>query len=178
MLGEKTKGYRLGLKGKDMKKSLFLAIAALCATMTFAITPQELADSLNVFVSQRAYLGKVKVSDIQLDEKNITVTTCNRLSCISLSPEEIAGLKESVRQWVGGAPTAQVHILTDGKELDEWVTAIYRKRDKKLQYKGAYTKSTGRYATSQSRNLRCNISAPELQLARCKMLIYCGSSTI
>ena len=123
-----------------MKKSLLLAIAALCATMTFAITPQELADSLNQFASQRAYLGKVKVSDIQIDEKNITITTCNRLSCISLTPEEIAGLKESVRQWVGGAPTAQVNILSDGKELDEWVTALYRKRDKKLQYKPASAK--------------------------------------
>ena len=123
-----------------MKKSLFLAIAALCATMTFAITPQELADSLNQFASQRAYLGKVKVSDIQIDEKNITVTTCNRLSCISLTPEEIAGLKESVRQWVGGAPNAQVQIISDGKELDEWVTALYRKRDKKLQYKPASAK--------------------------------------
>ena len=123
-----------------MKKSFFLAIAALCATMTFAITPQELADSLNVFASQRAYLGKVKVSDIQIDEKNITINTCNRLSCISLTPEEIAGLKESVRQWVGGAPTAEVQIISDGKELDEWVTALYRKRDKKLQYKMATAK--------------------------------------
>ena len=123
-----------------MKKSLLLAIAALCATMTFAITPEELADSLNVFASQRAYLGKVKVSDMQIDENNITITTCNRLSCVSLTPEEIAGLKESVRQWVGGAPTAQVHILSDGKELDEWVTALYRKRDKKLQYKPASAK--------------------------------------
>ena len=123
-----------------MKKSLLLAIAALCATMTFAITPEELADSLNQFASQRAYLGKVKVSDIQIDEKNITITTCNRLSCVSLTPEEITGLKESVRQWVGGAPTAQVNILSDGKELDEWVTALYRKRDKKLQYKPASAK--------------------------------------
>lgn len=123
-----------------MKKSFFLAIAALCATMTFAITPQELADSLNVFASQRAYLGKVKVSDIQIDEKNITINTCNRLSCISLSPEEIAGLKESVRQWVGGAPTAEVQIISDGKELNEWVTALYRKRDKKVQYKPASAK--------------------------------------
>ena len=123
-----------------MKKSFFLAIAALCATMTFAITPQELADSLNVFASQRAYLGKVKVSDIQIDEKNITINTCNRLSCVSLSPEEIAGLKESVRQWVGGAPTAEVQIISDGKELDEWVTALYKKRDKKLQYKPASAK--------------------------------------
>ena len=123
-----------------MKKSFFLAIAALCATMTFAITPQELADSLNVFASQRAYLGKVKVSDIQIDEKNITINTCNRLSCISLTPEEIAGLKESVRQWVGGAPTAEVQIISDGKELDEWVTALYRKRDKKVQYKPASAK--------------------------------------
>ena len=123
-----------------MKKSLLLAIAALCATMIFAITPEELADSLNQFASQRAYLGKVKVSDIQMDEKNITITTCNRLSCISLTPEEIAGLKESVRQWVGGAPAAQVNILSDGKELNEWVTALYRKRDKKLQYKPASAK--------------------------------------
>ena len=123
-----------------MKKSFFLAIAALCATMTFAITPQELADSLNVFASQRAYLGKVKVSDIQIDEKNITINTCNRLSCISLSPEEIAGLKESVRQWVGGTPTAEVQIISDGKELNEWVTALYKKRDKKLQYKPASAK--------------------------------------
>ena len=123
-----------------MKKSFFLAIAALCATMTFAITPQELADSLNVFASQRAYLGKVKVSDIQINEKNITINTCNRLSCISLTPEEIAGLKESVRQWVGGAPTAEVQIISDGKELDEWVTALYRKRDKKVQYKPASAK--------------------------------------
>ena len=123
-----------------MKKSLLLAIAALCATMTFAITPEELADSLNVFASQRAYLGKVKVSDIQIDEKNITITTCNRLSCVSLSPQEIDELKSSVRQWVGGAPTAQVNILSDGKELNEWVTAIYQKRDKKLQYKPASAK--------------------------------------
>lgn len=123
-----------------MKKSFLLAIAALCATMTFAITPQELADSLNVFASERAYLGKVKVSDIQIDEKNITVTTCNRLSCLSLTPEEIAQLKESVRQWVGGTPTATVSIISDGKELDEWVTALYKKRDKKLQYKPASAK--------------------------------------
>lgn len=123
-----------------MKKLFLLAIAALCATMTFAITPQELADSLNVFASERAYLGKVKVSDIQIDEKNITVTTCNRLSCISLTPEEIAQLKESVRQWVGGTPTATVSIISDGKELDEWVTALYKKRDKKLQYKPASAK--------------------------------------
>ena len=123
-----------------MKKSFFLAIAALCATMTFAITPEELADSLNVFASQRAYLGKVKVSDIQIDEQNITITTCNRLSCVSLSPQEIDELKSSVRQWVGGAPTAQVNILSDGKELNEWVTAIYQKRDKKLQYKMATAK--------------------------------------
>ena len=122
---------------RRMKKSLLLAIAALCATMTFAITPEELADSLNVFASERAYLGKVKVSDIQIDEKNITVTTCNRLSCISLTPQEITQLKESVRQWVGGTPTATVSIISDGKELDEWVTALYKKRDKKLQYKMA-----------------------------------------
>lgn len=123
-----------------MKKSFFLAIAAVCATMTFAITPEELADSLNEFASQRAYLGKVKVSDIQIDDKNITITTCNRLSCISLAPIEIAELKESVRQWVGGAPDAQVQIISDGKELDEWVTALYRKRDKKSQYKMASAK--------------------------------------
>ena len=123
-----------------MKRAFLIAIAALCATMTFAITPQELADSLSVFASERAYVGKVKVSDIQMDEKNITVTTCNRLASISLTPEEITTLKESVRQWVGGAPTAQVHIFSDGKELDEWVTALYRKRDKKLQYKVASAK--------------------------------------
>ena len=123
-----------------MKKSFFLAIAALCATTTFAITPQELADSLSVFASERAYVGKVKVSDIQMDEKNITVTTCNRLASISLKPEEIAQLKESIRQWVGGAPTVQVNILSDGKELDEWVTALYKKRDKKLQYKAVSAK--------------------------------------
>ena len=123
-----------------MKRAFLIAIAALCATMTFAITPQELADSLSVFASERAYVGKVKVSDIQMDEKNITVTTCNRLASISLTPEEITMLKESVRQWVGGAPTAQVHIFSDGKELDEWVTALYKKRDKKLQYKAVSAK--------------------------------------
>ena len=124
----------------NMKKSFLLAIAILCATVSFAITTKELADSLNVFASERAYLGKVKVSDIQMDDKNITITTCNRLSCISLSPQEIADLKESVRQWVGGASTANVSIISDGKELDEWVTAVYKKRDKKLQYKMASAK--------------------------------------
>ena len=123
-----------------MKRAFLIAIAALCATLAFAITPQELADSLSVFASERAYVGKVKVSDIQMDEKNITVTTCNRLASISLTPEEITMLKESVRQWVGGAPTAQVHIFSDGKELDEWVTALYKKRDKKLQYKAVSAK--------------------------------------
>ena len=118
-----------------MKKSIILAIAALCATMTLAITPQELADSLSQFAAERAYVGKVKVSDMQIDDKNITITTCSRLSCISLTPQEILSLKESVRQWVEGNPKAQVNIISDGKELNEWVTALYQKRNPKEQYK-------------------------------------------
>ena len=123
-----------------MKKSFFLAIATLCATMTFAITPEELANSLNQFASERAYLGKVKVSDVQTNEKSITITTCNRLSCISLSPAEITALKDSVRQWMDAAPTTEINIISDGKELNEWVTARFVKRDAKLQYKPAHTK--------------------------------------
>ena len=123
-----------------MKKTWIIGLLSLLCVGAHAITSQELADSLSVFASERAYVGKVKVSDIQMDEKNITVTTCNRLASISLTPEEITMLKESVRQWVGGAPTAQVHIFSDGKELDEWVTALYKKRDKKLQYKAVSAK--------------------------------------
>ena len=123
-----------------MKKAYILVIAALCATITFAITPEELASSLSDFASERAYVGKVKVSDIQIDDKNITVTTCNRLACISLSPEEVSSLKDSVRLWVGVDPTMQVNIISDGKELNEWGTALYTKRDKNLQYKVASAK--------------------------------------
>ncbi len=123
-----------------MKKTWIIGLLSLLYVGAYAITPQELADSLSVFASERAYVGKVKVSDIQMDEKNITVTTCNRLASISLTPEEIATLKESVRTWVGGAPTAQVNIISDDKELEEWVTALYKKRDKKLQYKAVSAK--------------------------------------
>lgn len=123
-----------------MKKTWIIGLLSLLCVGAHAITSQELADSLSVFASERAYVGKVKVSDIQMDEKNITVTTCNRLASISLTPEEIATLKESVRTWVGGAPTAQVNIISDDKELEEWVTALYKKRDKKLQYKVASAK--------------------------------------
>ena len=123
-----------------MKKTWIIGLPSLLCVGAHAITSQELADSLSVFASERAYVGKVKVSDIQMDEKNITVTTCNRLASISLTPEEIATLKESVRTWIGGAPTAQVNIISDDKELEEWVTALYKKRDKKLQYKVASAK--------------------------------------
>ena len=123
-----------------MKKAYILVIAALCATITFAITPEELASSLSDFASERAYVGKVKVSDIQIDDNNITVTTCNRLACISLSPKEVSSLKDSVRLWVGVDPTMQVNIISDGKELNEWGTALYTKRDKNLQYKVASAK--------------------------------------
>ncbi len=123
-----------------MKKTWIIGLLSLLCVGAHAITSQELADSLSVFASERAYVGKVKVSDIQMDEKNITITTCNRLASISLTPEEIATLKESVRTWVGGAPTAQVNIISDDKELEEWVTALYKKRDKKLQYKVASAK--------------------------------------
>lgn len=123
-----------------MKKTWIIGLLSLLCVGAHAITSQELADSLSVFASERAYVGKVKVIDIQMDEKNITVTTCNRLASISLTPEEIATLKESVRTWIGGAPTAQVNIISDDKELEEWVTALYKKRDKKLQYKVASAK--------------------------------------
>ena len=123
-----------------MKKSFLLAIATLFATMTFAITPEQLADSLDIFASERAYLGKVKVSDIRINEKDITITTCSRLSSVSLSPDEIATLKESVRLWMDAAPKTQINIISDGKELSEWVTARFVKRDAKLQYKPAHAK--------------------------------------
>lgn len=123
-----------------MKKTWIIAFVSAICVSVFAITPEELADSLNQFASQRANVGKVKVSDIKINEKDITITTCNRLSCISLSPQEIAELKDSVRTWVGGEPKAQVYIFSDDKELDEWVTAIYKKRDKNLQYKMASAK--------------------------------------
>lgn len=122
-----------------MKNTLIFLFSLLCVG-AYAITPEELADSLTNYASQHAYLGKVKVSDIQMDEKNIIVTTCNRLSCISLTPAQITQLKDSVRTWVGGAKDASVQIISDGKELNEWVTALYRKRSKNLQYKMATAK--------------------------------------
>ena len=72
-----------------MKKTWIIGLLSLLYVGAYAITPQELADSLSVFASERAYVGKVKVSDIQMDEKNITVTTCNRLASISLTQRRL-----------------------------------------------------------------------------------------
>ena len=99
-----------------------------------AIDKQALTDTLTAFVKQHAYTETVKVSNIRVKNKFITLHTNRALSTISLSENEVRDLRLLVSQMILGNHLGKVPIYTDEYEIGELVTTRHRHRAKNARY--------------------------------------------
>ena len=118
-----------------MKNKLFLFLLTISISCSaWAIDKQILTDTLTAFVKQHAYTESVKVSNIRVKNKFITLYTNRALSTISLSENEVRDLRLLVSQMVLGNNQGKVTIYTDGYEIGELVTARHHHRAKNARY--------------------------------------------
>ena len=99
-----------------------------------AIDKQALSDTLTAFVHERAFAESVKVSNIRVKNQYVTIYTNKALSVVSLSEQEVRDLRLLVSQMVLGNNQGRVTIYTDGYEIGELVTSLYRHRAKNARY--------------------------------------------
>ena len=111
---------------------LLLAMATCLPAM--AIAKQALADTLSHFVHQRAFAENVTISNIRVKNSYVTLYTNKALSVVSLSDQEVQDLRRLVSQMIYGHHNGKVTIYTDGYEIGELVTSLYRHRAKNARY--------------------------------------------
>lgn len=99
-----------------------------------AIDRDLLADTLTAFVHERAYSESVKISNIRVKNQFVTLYTNKALSVVSLSPSEVTQLRLLVSRLIFGHNHGKVTIYTDGYEIGELVTTLYRSRTKSARY--------------------------------------------
>lgn len=108
---------------------LFLFIGLVWSTQSaFAISTKELGDSLNAYTDFPEFIPKVKVKNLRVNKLNVNVYTNKTLSALSLSPEELTGLRKKVSQWVLGTERGHINIYSDGYELGDLITDRFRTR--------------------------------------------------
>ena len=118
-----------------MKNKFFLLLMACTFSwQLLAIDKQALTDTLTAFVKQHAYTETVKVSNIRVKNKFITLHTNRALSTISLSENEVRDLRLLVSQMILGNNLGKVTIYTDEYEIGELVTTRHRHRAKNARY--------------------------------------------
>lgn len=118
-----------------MKSKIFTLLVACCLGLqAMAIDKQALADTLTAFVHERAFAESVRVSNIRVKNQFVTVYTNKALSVVSLSDNDVRNLRLLVSQMVLGNNQGKVTIYTDGYEIGELVTSLYRHRAKNVRY--------------------------------------------
>ena len=118
-----------------MKNKFFLLLMACTFSwQLLAIDKQALTDTLTAFVKQHAYTETVKVSNIRVKNKFVTLHTNRALSTISLSENEVRDLRLLVSQMILGNNLGKVTIYTDEYEIGELVTTRHRHRAKNARY--------------------------------------------
>ena len=118
-----------------MKSKIFTLLMACCLGLqAMAIDKQALSDTLTAFVHERAFAESVKVSNIRVKNQYVTLYTNKALSVVSLSDSEVRDLRLLVSQMVLGNKNGKVTIYTDGYEIGELVTSLYRHRAKNARY--------------------------------------------
>ena len=118
-----------------MKSKIFTLLMACCLGLqAMAIDKQALSDTLTAFVHERAFAESVKVSNIRVKNQFVTLYTNKALSVVSLNENEVRDLRLLVSQMVLGNNQGKVTIYTDGYEIGELVTSLYRHRAKNARY--------------------------------------------
>ena len=119
----------------NMKSKIFTLLMACCLGLqAMAIDKQALSDTLTAFVHERAFAESVKVSNIRVKNQFVTLYTNKALSVVSLNENEVRDLRLLVSQMVLGNNQGKVTIYTDGYEIGELVTSLYRHRAKNARY--------------------------------------------
>ena len=109
-------------------------LACCFGLQAMAIDKQALSDTLTAFVHERAFAESVKVSNIRVKNQYVTLYTNKALSVVSLNENEVRDLRTLVSQMVLGNKNGKVTIYTDGYEIGELVTSLYRHRAKNARY--------------------------------------------
>ena len=118
-----------------MKSKLFIIMMACgFAVQALAIDKQALSDTLTAFVHERAFAESVKVSNIRVKNQFVTLYTNKALSVVSLNESEVRDLRLLISQLVLGNNQGKVTIYTDGYEIGDLVTSLYRHRAKPARY--------------------------------------------
>lgn len=118
-----------------MKSKLFIIMMACgFAVQALAIDKQALSDTLTAFVHERAFAESVKVSNIRVKNQFVTLYTNKALSVVSLNESEVRDLRLLISQLVLGNNQGKVTIYTDGYEIGDLVTSLYRHRAKTARY--------------------------------------------
>lgn len=118
-----------------MKSKIFILLMTCCFGMqAMAIDKEALSDTLTAFVHERAFAESVKVSNIRVKNQFVTLYTNKALSVVSLNENEVRDLRLLVSQMVLGNNQGKVTIYTDGYEIGELVTSLYRHRAKNARY--------------------------------------------
>ena len=118
-----------------MKSKLFIIMMACgFAVQALAIDKQALSDTLTAFVHERAFAESVKVSNIRVKNQFVTLYTNKALSVVSLNESEVRDLRLLISQLVLGNTQGKVTIYTDGYEIGDLVTSLYRHRAKTARY--------------------------------------------
>lgn len=106
-----------------MKKVLVCISLMLLSMLAMAITPEELADSLNTWCDFPQSVPPVKVQQIRQYSKEVRVQTNKTLSGKGMTAEETKQLKSMVARWVSTGRNSvranQVKIYSDGYEIGE-----------------------------------------------------------
>lgn len=118
-----------------MKRTITILLLALAVCMpALALDKQALSDTLSHFVHQRAFAENVTISNIRVKNAYVTLHTNKALSVVSLSDQEVMDLRRLVSQMVLGHTNGKVTIYTDGYEIGQLVTSLYRHRAKADRY--------------------------------------------
>ena len=118
-----------------MKRTITIILLAMATCLpAMAIDKQALADTLSHFVHQRAFAENVTISNIRVKNSYVTLYTNKALSVVSLSDQEVQDLRRLVSQMIYGHHNGKVTIYTDGYEIGELVTSLYRHRAKNARY--------------------------------------------
>ena len=85
----------------------------------------ELGDSLTVFTGfSSVWSPAVRVKQLRVDGKNITVRTNATLHDVRWTPQNLAALKRNISRWVLGHPNGRVTVYTGKTDIDELVTDL------------------------------------------------------
>lgn len=110
-----------------MSKIYLTLVTILCLSLqVYAIPVRALGDSLTAYANQKAQVGKVTVKRIRTSGNTANIYTCKVLSGLSLSPKELQELRKQASLLVFGHTTGDIHIYSDGYELNELIPMRYR----------------------------------------------------